>query len=383
MRDIGIGLIGSGYIGKTHAIAYNAHTAVFGGPARPVCRALAEINEEKAVGEAAALGFERGTGDWRELLSADDIDVIAIATPNALHKDMTIAAIEAGKHVYVEKPLALDAHEADEIIKAYEARGKDAQPLVHMLGYNYLCNPIISTLKAMIDAGELGEIIHFRGRHNEDYMASPDVPFSWRCSKAAAGTGTLGDMGSHIISMAMHLVGPIMSLCGDTDIIIPKRKDASGALRAVENEDQAQAIVRFAGGVMGMLETSRVAMGKKQGLAFEIVGTKASVEFDQERMNELRLYESSAARGRAGFKTILVDPGFPDFGAFCPAPGHGLGYNDLKIIEVNRLIKAITEGASVPVDLYVARDIEKVIDAWVLSASERQWLDVGLDVGRA
>ena len=377
MREIGIGLIGSGYIGKTHAIAYNAHTAVFGGPGRPVCRALAEIDQAKAEYEASALGFERGTGDWHDLLNADDIDVIAIATPNALHKDMTIAAIEAGKHVYVEKPLALDAHEANEIIKAYEARDTGAKPLVHMLGYNYLCNPIISTLKAMIDAGELGEIIHFRGRHNEDYMASPEVPFSWRCSKAAAGTGTLGDMGSHIISMAMHLVGPIMSLCGDTDTVIPRRKDASGILRAVENEDQAQAIVRFANGVMGILETSRVAMGKKQGLAFEIVGTKASVEFDQERMNELRLYEACAAKGRSGFRTILVDATCPDFGAFCPAPGHGLGYNDLKIIEVNRLMKAVVEGAPVPVDLYTARDIEKVIDTWVLSASERQWQDVG------
>ncbi|SDE46385.1 MULTISPECIES: Gfo/Idh/MocA family protein [Kordiimonas] len=377
MRDIGIGLIGSGYIGKTHAIAYNAHGSVFGGKAKLACRTLAEIDETRAEEAANALGFENSTSDWRSLLADDAIDVIAIATPNALHKDMTIAAIEAGKHVYVEKPLALDTAEANQIIAALEARTDPEQPLVHMLGYNYLCNPIISTIKAMIDAGELGEIIHFRGRHNEDYMANPDVPFNWRCSKASAGTGTLGDMGSHIISMAMHLVGPIASLCGDTDIVVPKRPDETGAPRAVENEDQAQAIVRFASGTMGALETSRVALGKKQGLAFEIVGTKASLEFDQERMNEVRLYEGSGAPGRSGFKTILVDTSCPDFAAFCPAPGHGLGYNDLKIIEVDRLLKAITEGARVPVDLYAGREIERVIDTWVLSAQERRWIDVG------
>lgn len=377
MRDIGIGLIGSGYIGKTHAIAYNAHGSVFGGPANIVCHTLAEIDEKRASDAARALGFANSTADWRSLLDNDAIDVVAIATPNALHKDMAIAALKAGKHVYVEKPLALDTPEADEIIAALEARPDGGKAIVHMLGYNYLCNPIIGTIRALIDAGELGEIIHFRGRHNEDYIASPKVPFSWRCEKAAAGTGTLGDMGSHIISMAMHLIGPIASVCGDTDIIIPERTDASGISRRVENEDQAHAILRFASGAMGALETSRVAVGKKQGLAFEIVGTKASIEFDQERMNEFRLYETHAPAGRAGFKTVLVDTSCPDFGAFCPAPGHGLGYNDLKIIEVNRLLKAIEAGVDVPVDLYTGREIERVIDTWVASAERRCWLDIG------
>lgn len=377
MQDIRIGLIGSGYIGKTHAIAYQAHNAVFGGPLRTVCHTLAEIDQARADKAASELGFQHSTDDWRTLLNNDEIDLIAIATPNALHKEMTIAAIEAGKHVYVEKPLALDTPEADEIIKSYEAHASKAAPLVHMLGYNYLCNPMIGLAKQMIDAGELGRIVHFRGRHNEDYMADPAVPFSWRCSKAASGTGTLGDMGSHIISMAIHLIGPIASLCGDTDVIVPHRKDASGTMKAVENEDQAQAIIRFASGAMGMIETSRVAVGKKQGLAFEIVGTKASLEFDQERMNELRFYETGAPKGRSGFKTILVDGNCPDFKNFCPAPGHGLGYNDLKIIEVNRLMRAIAHGDEVPVDLYTGRDIERVIDTWIASADGRCWLDIG------
>ncbi|MFC3051942.1 Gfo/Idh/MocA family protein [Kordiimonas pumila] len=376
MQEIGIGLIGSGYIGKTHAIAYNAHRAVFGGPLVPVCRALAEIDQQKATSAAAALGFDRGVSDWQQMIAADDIDIVAIATPNALHKEMAIAAIEAGKHIYIEKPLALDTHEANEIIAALEKHNARHAPLVHMLGYNYLCNPMISLAKEIIASGELGTIVHFRGRHIEDYMADPSIPFSWRCSKAVSGTGALGDMGSHIISMAMYLIGPIVSLCADTDIIIPERTDSNGAVKRVENEDQAQAMVRFASGVMGFLETSRVATGKKQGLGFEIVGTKASLEFDQERMNELRLYETSSPNGRKGFKTILVDSNCPDFKAFCPAPGHGLGYNDLKIIEVNRLMKAIAEGAAVPVDIYQGRNIEMVIDTCVLSASERAWKDV-------
>ncbi|TNE64371.1 MAG: Gfo/Idh/MocA family oxidoreductase [Alphaproteobacteria bacterium] len=371
MRDIAVGLIGSGYIGKTHTIAYKAHTSVFGGPANPVCTALADAGQARADEAATRLGFGRAYGDWRDLVAAPDIDVVAIATPNAMHKDMALAAIRAGKHVYIEKPLALDAREAREIAAALEGTA-----LVHMLGYNYLCNPIIGTLKALLDAGEIGEILHFRGRHNEDYMADPATPWGWRCSRALSGSGTIGDMGSHLISMAMHLVGPVAAICGDIQTVIAERTDGTGKVRAVENEDQAHALVRFRSGAMGVFESSRIAQGKKQGLAFEIVGSKGSVEFDQERMNELRLYDAGAPAGRRGFKTILVDTSCPDFGAFCPAPGHGLGYNDLKVIEVNRLMRAITDGAPVPVNVFDAVVIEEVIDAWLASAAGRSWIDL-------
>ncbi|WCL53291.1 Gfo/Idh/MocA family protein [Gimibacter soli] len=371
MKDIRIGLIGSGYIGKTHAIAYRTHTSVFGGPANPVCVAVADDGDARAVDAARRLDIGKAYGDWRALVADPEVDVVAIATPNSLHREMALAAIAAGKHVYIEKPLALDAPEAREIAAAL--KGKN---LVHMLGYNYLCNPMIGMLKAMIDAGELGEIVHFRGRHNEDYMADPSVPFGWRCSLVLSGSGTIGDMGSHLISMALHLVGPVAAIAGDIQTVIPTRKDANGASRAVENEDQGHAMVRFKGGAMGVFESSRVAQGKKQGLAFEIVGTKGSIEFDQERMNELRLYEAGAPVGRRGFKTLLVDGSCPDFAPFCPAPGHGLGYNDLKVIEVNRLMKAIAEGAPVPVDVHKACEIEDIIDAWLLSAEERRWIDL-------
>lgn len=371
MRKISIGLIGSGYIGKTHAVAYKAHQTIFGGDATPKCTAIAEVSQDLANSAAENLGFERATADWQTLLTSNDIDVIAIATPNALHKEMAIAAINAGKHVYIEKPLALDSKEANEIAAALNGRST-----VHMLGYNYLCNPMIGVAKEMIDSGELGEILYFKGNHSEDYMADPNTAFNWRCSKASAGTGALGDLGSHIISIANYLVGPIASLCADKETVITHRKTPDGTLRAVENEDQTQAILRFREGTMGFIETSRVALGKKLGLGFEIVGSKGSIKFNQERMNELRYYNGSAPSGRRGFKTLLVDTKHPDFAAFCPAPGHGLGYNDLKIIEVDRLMKAIANGKPVPVDIHKACEIERVLDTWIESAEVRAWRDI-------
>ncbi|WP_417624197.1 Gfo/Idh/MocA family protein [Paremcibacter congregatus] len=368
-KTVKIGLIGGGYIGKTHAIAYRSHPVVFTGRVTPELYMLAERDLATASERAQALGFARATGNWRDVMADPDIDIVAIATPNAQHKEMALAAIAAGKHVYCEKPLALNADEAREMATAAQKAG-----VVNMVGYNYLANPLIAQAKIMIDRGDLGEIIHFRGRHNEDYMADPAVPFGWRCDRTLSGTGTLGDMGSHIICMAMHLLGDITSVTADLQTVIPQRKMADGTLRAVENEDQAHCLARFHRGAIGILETSRVAQGRKLGLAFEIVGRTGSLVFDQERMNELKFYRSGNPEGEQGFKTLLVAPEHPDFVNFCPAAGHGLGYNDLKIIEVDKLLAAVEAGVLPPVDFEQACKIEQVIDACVRSAETGKWV---------
>lgn len=369
--DLRIGLIGGGYIAKSHAFACHALPAIYGDSARPLPAALADIDALSAARGARNLGFTWSTGDWRELVRSPEIDAVAIATPNYLHREMAIAALEAGKHIFLEKPVGLSLQEAREI----EAVASRRPGLGQMLGYSYLCNPMVQLAKTIIQSGEIGEILHFRGRHNEDYLADPATPHSWRCSRELAGPGALGDLGSHIISIALDLIGEIETLVGDLATVIPSRPGNDGEMRAVDNDDQAHCLLRFKGGVMGALETSRVAHGQKLGLAFEIVGSKGSIEFNQERMNELRLYEAGAAPARRGFKTLLVNTDCPDFAAFCPAPGHGLGYNDLKVIEINRFLRAITAGEPVPVDLGQAVVIEQIIEAWILSAREKSWVD--------
>ncbi len=373
MSRVRFGLIGTGFIGRTHAIALNAAGAVFGERFAPVCELLADHTEEAAQRGARALGFARSTGDWRQLIADPAIDVVDICTPNYLHRDMALAAIGAGKHVYCEKPLANTAREAREIAAAADAAG-----VRHLIGFNYICNPLLQVAREMIAAGELGEVYAFRGAYHEDYMGDPGVPWSWRCDRALAGCGALADLGSHLINLAHFLLGGIARVQGALQTVHAQRRDpASGALRAVENEDIARALVEFRNGVPGSFEISRVATGRKCGLEFALFGTRGAIEFGQERMNELRWYEAPSRAGREGFRTILAGPAHPDYRAFCPAPGHGLGYNDLKTIEVRNVIDAVASGKDGWPDFHEGARVQQVMEAIERSHAARAWTEVG------
>jgi predicted dehydrogenase len=372
MQNYRVGLIGSGYIGRAHAIALQGVGAVFPDIAAPVCEILADRDEINAQNSAAALGFRRATGDWKKLVADPGVDIVDICSPNYLHREMALAAIAAGKHVWCEKPLALDAAEAREVAEAAARAG-----VVHLVGFNYSCNPLIRLAQAMIAAGELGAVTGFSGRYFEDYMADPAVPHSWRCERRFAGAGALADLGSHLIDMAEFLLGPIESVLASLETVHARRRvPASGESLPVENEDVARGLVRFASGVGGSFEISRVATGFKCGLAFSVFGTAGSISFDQERMNELRVYESSDTAGRRGFRTILAGPEHPDYGHFCPAPGHGLGINDLKVIEARNLIRAIADGAAARPGFDVGLRVQRVMDAMERSHAAGAWTSV-------
>ena len=371
MDSVGIGLIGTGFIGKCHAIAYRSVGAVFDGGPPSRLEMVADVSQEAASAAARSFGFARATGDWRVLVRDPAVDIIVIATPNHLHREMALAAIAAGKHVHCEKPLALSAPEAKEMTEAAEAAG-----IRTLVGYNYLCNPAVMHARHLIAEGRIGDVIHFRGTHNEDYLADPEVPFSWRSERALAGFGALWDLGSHIVSLAHLLVGEVTEVCGDKATVIGERPTADGGRRRVETEDQAHFLARFADGGMGTFETSRVAPGRKLFLSFEVNGTKGSIAFDQERMNELRLYEDAGPSGQRGFRTILTGPDHPDYGAFLPASGHGLGFNDLKVIEAHRMLDAVGGGVDPYPDFRAAWRIERVLEAVVRSADTRRWVTV-------
>ena len=370
MKRLRVGLIGSGYIGRAHSIALQEVGAVFPDVESPVCEILADRDAAQAAKSAAAMGFARSTGDWRELVADPAVDVVDICSPNYLHREMALAAIAAGKHVWCEKPLALNAAEAEEVAGA-AARAD----VVHLVGFNYSGNPLIRLAQSMIAAGELGDILGFSGRYFEDYMADPAVPHSWRCERKLAGAGALADLGSHLIDMAEALLGPIESVFASLETVHPKRRvPATGEMRAVENEDIARGLMRFARGFGGSFEISRVATGYKCGLAFTVFGSRGSLSFDQERMNELRHYDSADSAGRRGFRTILAGPEHPDYAHFCPAPGHGLGINDLKVIEARNLLRAIADGQPARPDFGVGLRVQRVMDAMERSHAERGWV---------
>ncbi|WP_413615024.1 Gfo/Idh/MocA family oxidoreductase [Halomonas cupida] len=374
MKTLKFGLIGTGFMGKAHAIALKAAPGVFSLPAIPVCELLADVDEAVAARKATELGFARSTGDWRMLVQDPHVDVVDICAPNFLHKEMALAAIAAGKHVYAEKPLALSATDAAEMVAAAESAGVRT-----LVGFNYIRNPATQLAREIIASGEIGELVHFRGRHNEDYLADPSSPLDWHSRRATAGAGALGDLGSHILNMAEYLTGQhVEEVFGQLQTVTNRRPlaDGSGGSGAVENDDQAQALLRFDGGLIGNIETSRIATGRKMGLAYTVTGTRGSLVFDQERMSELQLYTSEGPEGRRGFRTLLIGPEHPDYAAFSPAPGHGLGYNDQKIIEIRDLVEGIVSGQPLYPDFSEAWRVNRMIDAIEASHAEGCWMRI-------
>ena len=363
MKSIGIGLIGAGFMGKCHALAFGAVKAVFPHVPRPRLEILADTTLERARSSADRLGFARATDDWRTLVEHSGVDVVSVTTPNSLHHEMALAAIAAGKHVYCEKPLAVTLGQAEEMAAAAARAGVRT-----LVGYNYLKNPAVLHAKALVEAGSIGRIMHFRGIFDEDYMADPAQPGTWRSLRREAGLGVLGDMGCHLVAAALELAGPIESVLAETRIVYTRHSpeaEVSGdsGAEALENEDIATALVRFENGCDGSLAMSRSAWGRKNRLAWEVHGEAGMLCFDQERLNELQLYEARTSGPRAGFRTILTGPAHPPYGAFVPAPGHGLGFNDLKVVEVEHLLSGIAGDAPIHPDFGAALEIERIIHA--------------------
>ena len=363
---LGLGLIGTGFMGKAHALAYRAAPAVIGDVPHVRLAALCDTPADRAETMARQLGFARATDNWRDVIGDPAVDIVSVTTPNALHHEMALAAIAAGKHVHCEKPLALTLKQAEEMEAAARAAGTRT-----MVGYNYIHNPAVSHARALIETGRIGRAVHFRGWVDEDYQADPDLPWTWRARRAEAGLGTLGDLGCHLVSMAHVLMGPIDSLIADTQIIHETRPLAEGSGRAeVENEDTASAIVRFANGAQGSICTSRSAWGRKNKLDWEVHGTAGMIAFSQERLNELQLYLSEGPKTEQGFRTILTGPEHPPYGQFCPAPGHQLGIGDLKTIEVAQFLRAIAKGRDAFPNFTDALGFERVVHAIDQSARD-------------
>ena len=375
MKQVRIGLVGTGYIGRCHAIAYAQAPTVFPLDAELVLEYLAEITPELAEKKAKEFGFNRFTGDWRDIVQDPNVDVVDICTPNFLHKEIALAAIANGKHVYSEKPLALTAEDAKLMYE--EAKKANVKTLV---GFNYIKNPTTQLAREIIANGEIGEVVHFYGTHNEDYLANKNTPLDWHCVKEKAGLGALGDLAAHIVQMSQYLLGQdIRAVIGDMQTVIKNRPNPHNVQErlAVENEDQATALVRFDNGCMGTIETSRIACGRKMGLSYVITGTKGSISYTQERMAELKLYLHDEDPARQGFKTILTGPLHPDYKNFCVSAGHGIGFNDQKTVEIRDLVNGLAspEGVLYP-DFEEGYKVSRVLDAIALSYHQKRWVNV-------
>lgn len=359
-ETIKVGLIGAGFIGASHARALHAMPVTFSdAPLHPVAHMLAEADDDVAANMARRLGFQKATGNWQVAVEA--CDAIVIAVPSHLHREIALAAMSLGKPVLCEKPVGLSAAEAEEIAGAATSNG-----VANAVGFTYARAPLVRYAVQLVRDGQLGRPLNFRGWHNEDYLADASAPFSWRLDPKRAGrAGAMGDLGWHILSLARLLCGRITALTGNVETFHKTRPtlDDSSDVREVGNEDWAAMLVEFETGARGTIECSRVAHGRKMDIGFELVCASGSIAFHGERMNQIEVFRD----GNSGFETILCNASHPDFAAFIPAPGHGLGFNDLKTIEIRDFMVAIAENRGAAPDLSEAACIARLCEAALAS----------------
>ncbi|HKI15259.1 MAG TPA: Gfo/Idh/MocA family oxidoreductase [Roseiarcus sp.] len=367
MDIIGVGLIGTGYMGKCHALAWTGVRAVFGDS--PVVRrvALCEVDQGLARNRAEEFGFETATADWRAVVADPAVDVVSITTPTDLHAPMAIAALEAGKHVWCEKPMAPALSDAEHMAAAARASGKIA-----ILGYNYIQSPAIRYIAKHLKRGAIGPVAQFRVEMDEDLMADPEAPFTWR-SDASSGYGALNDFAVHPMSLIATLIGSPSEVFGEMVKPYADRPDGTRR-RSVETFDVATALLRMASGASGMIQVSRSAWGRKGRMQLQIFGARGAIFFDQERFNEVGVYLADGPVEDQGIKTVLMGPAHPPYERFIPAPGHQMGFNDLKIIEAHELLNRIAGRPALTIDFEAGLAIERTIHAIARSSREGRWI---------
>lgn len=385
MQKLNVGLIGGGFMGKAHSLAYAALPMFYWpAPALPIRAVLAETDAELAADAAQRFGFERATDDWRAIVDDPDVQVVDIATPNHLHAEIAIAAAQAGKHIICEKPLARTVDEA----KAMWEAVKDADT-VNMVAFNYRRTPAVALAKKYIEEGAIGDILNFRGTYLQDWSADPDSPLSWRFQKKIAGSGALGDIGTHVLDMARYLVGEIDSVNALLSTFIKSRpvqsggadqlgtsKGGDGPRGDVDVDDEVITMLRFDNGAVGSMEATRNAYGRNNYITFEIHGTKGSIFFNYERRDELQVSFADDPKDRSGFRTVYTGPATPYGEALWPIPALGIGYGETKIIEAHDFFRAIADGSPVSPNFADGYQLALVEEAIANSAASSNWVDV-------
>ncbi len=384
MKKFNIGLIGAGFMAKAHSLAYAAMPMFFWpAPALPVRKVIADLTEESAREAAERFGFERYTADWRKIVSDPEIDIVDIVTPNDTHMEMAVAAAEAGKHIFCEKPLARDGREARVMWEAVRRAG-----VKHMLAFNYRRTPAVALARKLIEEGSIGRVLNFRGTYLQDWSADPSSPLSWRFQKKVAGSGALGDIGTHVIDIARYLVGEIEEVFASLRTYIPQRPVQAGAVdtlgtvkagrdvkkAAVDVDDETFFLVRFSGGAAGSIEATRNGWGRNNYLTFEIHGEEGSLFFNYERRDELRVYFASDPPDRRGFRTIYTGPSHPYGEHLWPIPALGIGYGETKIIECHDFIQSIVEDGVARPNFEDGYRIALIADAVMKSAETQEWV---------
>jgi predicted dehydrogenase len=370
--EIGVGLVGYKFMGRAHSNAYRQVGRFFDLELSPRMRAICGRDEAGVKDAAATLGWGGYETDYRRLLERDDIDLVDVVTPGNTHHEIAVAALEAGKHVLCEKPLANTLEEAREMLDAARTAGT-----TNMVCFNYRRAPAVQLAKKLIDEGRIGEIRHWRAVYLQDFILDPEFPLIWRLRKEVAGSGALGDLGAHLVDLAHFLVGSITGVVGTAETFIRERslEEASGETGEVTVDDAAAFLARFENGAMGTFEVTRLAPGRKNHNSFEINGSNGSLVFDLERMNELLVYFEDDTPEVRGFRTVMVtEPDHPYVGSWWP-PGHILGYEHTFVHTIKALLDGIAAGEDPPPTFEDGYRCQAVLDAVERSLESGSWTE--------
>jgi predicted dehydrogenase len=367
MDQLNIAMIGYGFMGRAHSNAWRQVRSFFDVPYEPVLKVICGRNETEVKRVGDRFQWQEHATNWEDVVSRDDIDIVDICSPGHTHAPIALAAAQAGKIIFCEKPLANSLAEAEEMLKAAQDHG-----CVHMICHNYRRAPAVSLARQMIEAGELGNIYHYRATYLQDWLRNPDFPTRWRLDKSQAGSGALGDLFSHSVDLGRYLVGEISELSAMLKTFVDKRPVRNSSEMAnVDVDDAALALVKFQNGAIGSIEATRYASGRKNYNRFEINGSKGSVAFNLERMNELELYSDEGPN--SGFRTIqATDPAHPYVKGWWP-PGHIIGYEHTFTHTVLELLQAIAEKRLPSPNFVDGVKNQRVLDAVERSAVSREW----------
>jgi predicted dehydrogenase len=376
MKELRIGMIGYGFMGKTHSNAYVQAANFFKSNHRPVLKALCARNIEKAKPFADNWGYESVETDWRKLIARDDIDAVDICTPNNLHKEIAIAAAKAGKMILCEKPLAMNAEEGEEMCQAVEAAG-----VPNMVWYNYRRVPAVTLAKNLIDAGKLGRIFHYRANFLQDWTINADVPqggtATWRLDVDAAGSGVTGDLLAHCIDTAIWLNGSIKDVTAMTETFVKERVHAeTGKKQPVGIDDACAFLCHFQNGSLGLFESTRYARGHKALYTLEINGENASIRWDLHDLHRLQYFDYRDESITRGWRSVHVTDGDQPYMGHWWVPGLQIGYEHSFTHQVADFLTSLDTGEPAHPSFRDALETQKVCDAVLASAAEHAWKNV-------
>jgi predicted dehydrogenase len=383
MRQINVAVLGAcGWMGRVHSNAYAAMARLFPDiPARVHIRWLIDENAAGATRATKDFPGARASRDWADAISDAEIDLVDICLPDKLHHEVAKAALQAGKHVYCEKPLTDTTEQAAELVELAKAKG-----LITRVGHGFPINPVHQLAREIIQSGRIGDITLFRGAQHVDSHGSPDAPFIWRLDGELARTGIVGDTGSHVFSFVDYLVGEVEEITAHCPVIFKERPEVEGAnygsfsggrdtgrRRAVTNPDLGLVLCRFKSGGVGTIDFSRIATGKRFMQRYEIYGTKGAITYDYDEFTRLNVFYASDTPGEQGFRAIDVGPEMKDYRAFLPLANFGLGYNEVKTLEASQVIRSILSNQPAWPTFADAMRIVALVDACMASHESRQW----------